>query len=327
MDGGAKGDRTPDLMTASHALSQLSYGPIIFNHLPPVTQSFEWMTGGFVKELFEQFLQEKKYLKNCSENTLIHSRVSFKALTRYVETPTRASLQTWVIKMREAGGSTGGINSYIRGINSFLTWLHQNGHTAEHLKLKQLKQEQRVLKSFSDEDLLKMVNWKPKSFSDQRLHALLCTLVDTGCRINELLTLTRGNIDFDNLLIIVKGKGNKDRIIPISLELRKTLYKFLQRHQHNFVFATRSGNRLSYDNTRREFRRLCHRLGINGFDGSFHAFRRCFAKNYLRQGGNLFYLQQTLGHSKVETTRRYVEVETSDLQRTHLRTSILLRLK
>ena len=83
-------------MTASHALSQLSYGPIIFN-LPPVTQEFECMTGGFVKELFEQFLQEKKYLKNCSENTLIHSRVSFKALTKYVGTPTKESLQTWVI--------------------------------------------------------------------------------------------------------------------------------------------------------------------------------------------------------------------------------------
>jgi len=283
-----------------------------------------------VKDLFERFLQEKKYLKNCSENTLIFLTVAFKALTKYVEIPTKESLQTWVIKSREAGKTPGGINAHIRGINSFLTWLYENGHTPERLKLKQLKQEQRVLKSFSDEDLKRIVNWKPKSFSECRLHALLCTLVDTGCRIDEVLTLKTSRVDFDNLLIRVIGKGSKERVIPISLELRKVLFRFLHKRNDEFgyyVFCTVSGSRLSYDNTRRDFKRLCHKLGINGFDGSFHAFRRCFAKNYLRQGGNLFYLQQTLGHSKVETTRRYVEVETADLQRTHLRTSILSRLR
>lgn len=280
-----------------------------------------------MKELFERFLQEKKYLKNCSENTLIFLTVAFKALNKYVEIPTKESLQTWVIKSREAGKTPGGINAHIRGINSFLTWLYENGHTPERLKLKQLKQEQRVLKSFSDEDLKKILNWKPKLFSQCRLHALLCTLIDTGCRIEELLTLKRDSIDFDNLLITVRGKGNKHRIVPISIEGRKVLYKFLQRHSFEFCFPTSSGNRPLYDNTRREFKRLCKRLGISGYDGTFHAFRRCFAKNYLRQGGNLFYLQQTLGHSKVETTRRYVEVETADLQRTHLRTSILSRLR
>lgn len=280
-----------------------------------------------MKELFERFLQEKKYLKNCSENTLIFLTVAFKALNKYVEIPTKENLQTWVIKSREAGKTPGGINAHIRGINSFLTWLYENGHTPERLKLKQLKQEQRVLKSFSDEDLRKILNWKPKSFSELRLHALLSTLIDTGCRIQEVLNLKRDKVDFDNLLLTVTGKGNKQRLIPISLELRKCLYKLISKHSAEFVFATRLGGRLSYDNSRRDFRRLCHKLGINGFDGTFHAFRRCFAKNYLRQGGNLFYLQQTLGHSKVETTRRYVEVETADLQRTHLRTSILSRLR
>jgi integrase/recombinase XerD len=78
---------------------------------------------------------------------------------------------------------------------------------------------------------------------------------------------------------------------------------------------------------RREFNKLMEKLGIDGFDGAFHAFRRCFAKNYTRRGGNLFYLQQILGHEDIKTTRTYVEVEIEALQECHLKTSLLTRLR
>ena len=83
---------------------------------------------------------------------------------------------------------------------------------------------------------------------------------------------------------------------------------------------------MDYRNIWRDFNNLCERLGIGAPEG-FHGLRRTFARNYLRQGGNLIYLQSALGHARIETTRIYVEVETEDLKQTHLKTSILSRLK
>jgi site-specific recombinase XerD len=88
------------------------------------------------------------------------------------------------------------------------------------------------------------------------LLALLTLLTDTGVRINEALTLTRGAVDFENLLIDVKGKGSKVRRIPFSLECRKVLFKHSRSHSHELVFCNRDSAKIRYDNLRRDFRRL-----------------------------------------------------------------------
>jgi integrase/recombinase XerC len=100
------------------------------------------------------------------------------------------------------------------------------------------------------------------------------------------MELTRENCDFDSLTICVRGKGNKDRQVPISTECRKILYKFLQRHNSHLVFSTIHGGKLSYDNMRRDFNKLMATLGIET-DGAFHSLRRTFATNFAREGGNL----------------------------------------
>jgi len=65
--------------------------------------------------------------------------------------------------------------------------------------------------------------------------ALALTALDTGLRIDELLGLTRQNVDLDNLTLLVKGKGNKQRVLPMSIELRKVLYRHLAGHEHGLV--------------------------------------------------------------------------------------------
>ena len=281
-----------------------------------------------MQTLFDQFIKEKRYLKNCSEHTLAYLYYCFKALAKHLDGElSEASLRQWVINVRQAGKGTGAINAYIRGINSFLSWLYENGHTSTHLKIKQLKQEQPVLKTFTDAQIKAIVSFKPRTFYQLRLHTLLLTLADTGIRINEALDLKRDKVDFDNLLLTVTGKGNKQRIVPFSIDLRKSLYKLLSKHRFEYVFPAKHGGKLLYNNLRREFINFMDRLGIKGFDGSFHAFRRYFAKSYVRNGGNLFYLQKALGHTTLTMSRKYVELETEDLQEMHKRTSILSRLK
>ena len=62
---------------------------------------------------------------------------------------------------------------------------------------------------------------KPKRFDQWRLYGIMCLLLDTGLRIEEALTLRRRDVDFDNLLVTVFGKGRKERRVPFSFELRK----------------------------------------------------------------------------------------------------------
>ena len=75
-----------------------------------------------MKEQFKQFLDEKRDLKNSSDNTLQYLEYCFKALSRSVPVCSDINLKTWFIKMPEAEQTIGSINAYARGINSLLSW-------------------------------------------------------------------------------------------------------------------------------------------------------------------------------------------------------------
>lgn len=285
---------------------------------------------------FELFIREKRYIQNVSENTILFYRTSYKAFKKHstinqVADLSKINLLEFIATMRENGISAAGVNAYIRGTNPFLTWLFENELTSEHFKIKKQKCEKRIMKTFTDAQVKAIVNYKPKNVYETRLHILLLLLLNTGVRINEALTLHWSDVDFENLLITVSGKGNNPRIVPFSVELRKHLYKFKKSAKFEFkfelVFATRTGGKLMYDNLRRGLNTLIDHLGIEGYDGSFHAFRRCFATSYIKSGGNPLILQRLMGHTTLKQTNEYVQLITEDLSAEHQRTSLLNRLR
>jgi integrase/recombinase XerD len=286
--------------------------------------------------LFAQFCKEKEYLQGCSPRTVkfykfcymswkkLSSREEQNSPHRDTERPTKQAAQAYVISLRESGISIFTINSYIRGLNSFFTWLAENDH-CEKVRMKPLKAPKSVPKTFSEAEVRLLLSFKPKTFFEHRLYAMVATALDTGCRVDELITLQREKVDFDNLLIRVIGKGNKERLIPISPECRKTLFKFLQRHDFTFVFPTLYGGKVYYRSALTQFRKLCEKQGVKL--GGWHQTRHTFATNYLRQGGNVIYLQRLLGHTDLSTTQIYVENNIDDLALVHARTSLLSRLQ
>jgi integrase/recombinase XerD len=281
-----------------------------------------------LEEIFEQFLKERTYLKGSSPKTLTFYRSSFRAYQKFsgsATTPTKADLDAFVTGMREAGMKIVTVNTYIRGMNSFLSWLHENGYISEHLKAKQLKADWKVMTYLSDAEVKQLTGYKPKGIAETRVWVIAMVCLDTGIRIEEALSLQRSKLDFDNLLLTVRGKGSKERTIPFSLELRTVLFRYLK-HNHELVFCSKTGYHLFYDNCRRDFKKLLGKLGIT-CEGSFHVLRRTFARNYVRFGGNLFYLQKALGHTTLTMSRRYVELETEDLSKMHAKVSVLSRIR
>jgi site-specific recombinase XerD len=120
----------------------------------------------------------------------------------------------------------------------------------------------------------------------------------------------------------VQGKGKKQRLVPMSVELRKAMSKRIAKHDHTLVFCTRDGGRLSQRDVPHDLRRMCQALGITGVRCSLHTLRHSFAVNYLRAGGNLYYLQRIMGHSSITTAERYLKsLGVEDLQAIHDRLS------
>lgn len=282
-----------------------------------------------IDALFSQFIREKQFLSGISPRTVKAFIDCKRAYLRTVgdELPNKLNIKDFLIKLQESGISISTVNYYVRTLNSFLSWMFENEMTEEKLRLKPLKEPEKSVKTFTDEQLKALVSWKPQRFTGHRLYTMICLIIDTGIRIDEALTLTKRNVDLVNLLVRVTGKGNKERVVPISLECRRILFRFLNRHEHELVFCTLDGGKLWYWNTLRDFKALCKRRGITGVRTSWHTLRHTFATAYIRDGGNVFYLQRLLGHSDLKTTKIYVRTQVEDLQLVHKKTSLMSKLK
>jgi len=278
---------------------------------------------------FEQFIRERQFLSNVTPATIDWYRNSLKWLPS--ESPSQADLRGVVLRMREKGLRASGRNSAIQAINCYAHWTNAGpdskcGSGCQHPKVPLLKVPQLVLPVFTAQQVRQLVTWKPRGKYQRRLHLLILFLLDTGCRISEALGLRVREIDFENMLVTLDGKGRKQRVVPFSFELRKAMFRYItefKRKVDSLLFANRSETRVGRRNALRDVKLLCKRMGFDPPARTLHAFRHTFAVNYLRRGGSVFHLQKVLGHSTLEMTRRYANLMTEDLQAVHERVSLL----
>jgi integrase/recombinase XerD len=215
-------------------------------------------------------------------------------------------LALWVRALRERGLTPGGINMYARSANSFLTWAHEEGLLPERLRIRLLPDPPKPLTGISDAEIRRIVLFHPRGRLQVRTWTLILLLLDTGLRIDEALGLVRGSVDLHNCVIRVRGKGNRERLVPMSLECRKRLYLLLKGATTDPVFVTSSGLALTARNAYRDIKIVCAAAGVGGRHIHPHAFRHCFAVTYIRRGGDIYRLSRLLGHASITTTQRYL---------------------
>jgi len=264
---------------------------------------------------FELFMKERLYLNNVSPRTIEWHEQSLKWLG--VENPTEDDCKVAVLKMREAGLKASSVNCRLRSINAYLKW------AGIAIKVPKLKEPKLVLTVFSKADIQRFAVWKTTNAYERRLQTLVLMLSDTGARITELLTLKWQDVDLDNLLVKLHGKGDKERIIPFSIEMRKRLYRLQQNSKYELVFPTRDGRQWKRCNVYRDVKALCGKLGVKCNPRLLHSFRHSAATHYLKSGGSVALLQQVLGHESITTTMRYAHLATDDLSKVHERVSLL----
>ena len=266
----------------------------------------------------EDFIKERKYLKGVSDKTLAWYRDSFRAFKGALDT--QDEVKQRIVELRQRGVKPVSVNTWLRCIKAYFLW------QGKEWKIGNLQEERKIIASFSPQQITRIIDWKPVKSSDLRLHTLVLTALDSGLRVNELLSLRRADVDLENLLFRVVGKGNKHRLVPMSVKLRKCLFRYLAKHNFDRAFPTHDGGKLGSRNLLRDFKIFCRRLDITGVRCSFHTLRHSFAVNYLRAGGNIEYLRRILGHSSILTTQKYLRsLGIEDLQKVHDGLSLLSR--
>lgn len=168
-----------------------------------------------------------------------------------------------------------------------------------------------------------------------RSRALMLTLYDTGVRQGELLALTVDSVNFDTGMITVNAetsKSRKRRVVPFGIRTGKALGRYIRVERRpclpviDRLFLNRSGEPMTPGGLAHLLLTIGAQAGLPRDHTAPHAWRRGMAVQYLRQGGDLFSLQQILGHTTLEMTRRYVRYLPDDLQREHMRASPVDRL-
>ncbi len=159
-----------------------------------------------------------------------------------------------------------------------------------------------------------------RSLQDQ---AVFLLLYGAGLRINEALSLNRSDIQPHSDVLRIRGKGEKERLVPLLAPVREGLERHLAAAPHGRpdepLFVSRRGRRLGARAVQRRMQELRAGLGLPE-SATPHALRHSFATHLLEAGSDLRVLQELLGHARLSTTQRYTEVADPRLRETFERT-------
>jgi site-specific recombinase XerD len=229
--------------------------------------------------------------------------------------------------------SSATIHGHVRTLRAFFNWLvveelAQNNPAKD---LKPPKVTRKVVSTLSDDEIGAILNTFSTSPSDARNRTLFMILLDTGLRIGELINLKMDDVHMDEGYLKVMGKGKKERIVPIGNNAQRALQSYLFRFRPkphnpvtNNVFLSTSSQPLTENSIKLMFTRLSHRSGVCRLHA--HLCRHTFATRFLINGGDVFSLQQILGHSTLEMVRHYVNLASSHIAIQHQKFSPLDRL-
>lgn len=158
---------------------------------------------------------------------------------------------------------------------------------------------------------LKSKNIRPK---DARLAALVELLYGSGLRASELVALPRKSVMMERPFLIIRGKGGKERLVPISDRARHAVKRWADHVEpdEKFLFPSRTGH-LSRIRLFQIIRGLAAKSGISPTKISPHVLRHAFATHLLEGGADLRALQTLLGHSDISTTQIYTHVDSARL--------------
>ncbi len=289
-----------------------------------------------IADVKRRFLAHLTMEKGMSRNTAAAYGDDVDKLTRYladagiaVESASTDDLERFICDLQDVGIQPRSQARIISGVKSFYKFLRLEGHmdcdpTELLLTPKIGRHLPEVLTIAEIDAMIECIDMSKAE--GQRNRAIIETLYGCGLRVSELVTLRLSQLFLDERYVIIQGKGNKQRLVPISpvaidqinLYLEQTRSRQVaQRGCEDILFLNRRGAMLTRQMIFHIVKQLCELAGIKKAV-SPHTLRHSFATHLLEGGANLRAIQQMLGHESITTTEIYVHID-----RTRLRDEIL----
>lgn len=182
------------------------------------------------------------------------------------------------------------------------------------------KQEKPLPKFLTEAEVKSLIEtaWQSESLTDKRLAVMLELIYACGLRVSELVAMPENCIDYDKRQILIRGKGNKERIIPISERAMKAVFDYINYRSHfikegrRSIWMFPSKRSASGHITRDAFfvylKDLAIRAGISPSKISPHVLRHSFATHLINHNADLRSVQKMLGHEDISTTEIYTHI-------------------
>lgn len=281
--------------------------------------------------LLGQFCQYSLSIKGYSPNTIKRYTYTIKCFCKFADITELGQVTDEKVRgvfymgRTERKWSVNTFLVYHKSLLVFFRWCVKQGHIEKNpiLEIEKPKLEKRIPFKLTKQDSLKLLELVYNypydySFLRYRNHAIFATFIFAGLRKQELLNLKYTDINLEGLTIFVRqGKGNKDRIIPMSFTLAQSLKRYCAERKrlnktHPEFFSSLRGNEGITDQClRRLVEQVRPALGVKF---SIHKLRHTFATLMLEGGCDIYSLSKMMGHSDINTTTIYLSASAEHLR-------------
>ncbi len=226
-------------------------------------------------------------------------------------------IKAYLMMLQERGAKPQYINDQLKAFKVLFRYLYEEGYTDSILteRIKNVKQPKTIIKTFTEQEVKKMTEYySGHTFMEVRNRLMLMTFFDTGIRVSELIDLKLSQVKDEYILI--RGKGDKERVVPKSPLLNKWMFKYLSTRENFFayrrvpenVFLSRNGRPMTTEAIHRVIKIAGKAVGVSrDIRVSPHTCRHTFAQMQLKNGLDLYSLSRLMGHSNISITQRYLE--------------------
>jgi integrase/recombinase XerC len=277
-----------------------------------------------MKEQIENFLRYLEVQKDASAHTLRAYRKDLEEFSAFVKKEPQdiemIDIRAFVACQIREGREKTTAGRRLAAIRSFLRYLHKEGYLkANPAKLVSTPKTQKLLPKFlTVDDAFHLVE-QPQGigFVKARDRAILELFYSSGLRVSEVAGLNVEDVNTKEGLVKVRGKGKKERIVPMGSKAVDAIKsylveKLLLKRRDRAMFLNRRGTRLTDRGIRRVVVKYAKMAGISGDIGP-HTLRHTFASHLLQGGADLRVIQELLGHSSLSTTQKYTHLDIAHL--------------
>jgi integrase/recombinase XerC len=287
-----------------------------------------------MRSAIARYLRYLDVERNASELTIKSYREDLTALVEYLEASfgrvprpgelTPGDLRSYVSAMHEAGYAKTSVARRLASLRGFFRFAQREGLVESNpaKPLRNPRRDRKLPHFLSTREIGRLLDAPEKASLGLRDRAMLETMYSAGLRVSELVGVNEGDLDWEQGLVRVRGKGRRERLAPLGSFAIQALRRWLS-HRHLSprepagaaapVFVNRFGRRLTTRSVGRMLEKYLKQTSLD-LRTTPHTLRHSFATHLLDRGADIRSVQELLGHKSLVTTQIYTHVSTAGLR-------------